>query len=115
MTPRDTILQGDCTNVMRRLASESVDFCLTDPPYLCNYRNRDGQSIRNDRTGEWLYPAFRHVHRLLKPNSSLRQLLRLAQGRRIHGGMAARRFPPGRPYRLPQAIRLQHALHGRDA
>jgi DNA modification methylase len=69
MTPRDTILQGDCTNVMRRLASESVDFCLTDPPYLCNYRSRDGHTVRNDRTGEWLYPAFRHVHRMLKPNS----------------------------------------------
>jgi DNA modification methylase len=69
MTPRDTILQGDCTNVMRRLASESVDFCLTDPPYPCNYRSRDGQSVRNDRTGEWLYPAFRHIHRLLKPDA----------------------------------------------
>lgn len=69
MTPRNTILQGDCTNVMRRLPSESVDFCLTDPPYLCNYRSRDGQSIKNDRSGLWIYPAFRHIHRLLKPNS----------------------------------------------
>ena len=69
MTPRNTILHGDCTSVMRRLASESVDFCLTDPPYLCNYRNRDGQSIKGDRSGQWLYPAFRHIHRLLKPDS----------------------------------------------
>ena len=69
MTPRNTILHGDCTNLMRRLPSESVDFCLTDPPYLCNYRNRDGLRIRGDRTGEWLYPAFRHVHRLLKPHA----------------------------------------------
>jgi DNA modification methylase len=68
MTP-DTILQGDCTNVMRRLASESLDFCLTDPPYLCNYRSRDGHTVRNDRTGEWLYPAFRQIHRVLKPDS----------------------------------------------
>ena len=69
MTHRDTILQGDCTNVMRRLPSESVDFCLTDPPYLCNYRSRDGQSVRNDRKGDWIYPAFRHIHRMLKPDS----------------------------------------------
>ena len=69
MTPRDAILHGDCTNVMRRLAPESVDFCLTDPPYLCNYRSRDGQSVKNDRSGHWIYPAFRHVHRLLKPDS----------------------------------------------
>ena len=69
MTPRNTILHGDCTNVMRRLPSESVDFCLTDPPYLCNYRSRDGQSVKNDRSGHWIYPAFRHIHRLLKPDS----------------------------------------------
>ena len=69
MTPRDTILHGDCTNVMRRLAAESVDFCLTDPPYLCNYRSRDGQSVKNDRSGHWIYPAFRHIHRLLKTDS----------------------------------------------
>jgi site-specific DNA-methyltransferase (adenine-specific) len=69
MTPRDTLLHGDCTNVMRRLASASVDFCLTDPPYLCNYRSRDGHTVRNDRTGEWLYPAFRQIHRVLKPNT----------------------------------------------
>jgi len=69
MISPNTILHGDCTNVMRRLASESVDFCLTDPPYLCNYRSRDGQSVKNDRSGHWIYPAFRHVQRLLKPDS----------------------------------------------
>jgi site-specific DNA-methyltransferase (adenine-specific) len=69
MTPRNAILHGDCTNVMRRLASESVDFCLTDPPYLCNYRSRNGQSVRNDRSGHWIYPAFRHVYRVLKRDS----------------------------------------------
>ena len=45
----DTILHGDCTNVMRRIADRSVDFVLTDPPYLCNYRSRDGETVRNDR------------------------------------------------------------------
>ena len=65
----DTILHGDCTNVMRRIADRSVDFVLTDPPYLCNYRSRDGETVRNDRTGEWLYPAFRHIHRVMKPDS----------------------------------------------
>jgi DNA modification methylase len=68
MTP-DTILQGDCTNVMRRLANHSADFVLTDPPYLCNYRSRDGETVRNDRKGDWIYPAFRQIHRLLKPDS----------------------------------------------
>ncbi len=68
MTP-DTILHGDCTNVMRRIADRSVDFVLTDPPYLCNYRSRDGETVRNDRRGDWIYPAFRHIHRVMKPDS----------------------------------------------
>ena len=32
MTP-DTILQGDCTNVMRRFADHSVDLIVADHPY----------------------------------------------------------------------------------
>ena len=79
MTP-DTILHGDCTNVMRRIADRSVDFVLTDPPYLCNYRSRDGETVRNDRRGDWIYPAFRHIHRDHETGQLLRQLLRLAQG-----------------------------------
>jgi DNA modification methylase len=66
---RDTILQGDCTNVMRRIADRLVDFVLTDPPHLCNYRSRDGETVRNDRKGDWIYPAFRHIHRVMKPDS----------------------------------------------
>jgi DNA modification methylase len=34
MNPLNQILQGDCITVMRSLASASVDFGLTDPPYL---------------------------------------------------------------------------------
>jgi DNA modification methylase len=69
MNPLDTILQGDCIEVMQSLTSGSVDFILTDPPYLCNYRARDGQSVRNDQRGDWLYPAFRHMHRVLKSDA----------------------------------------------
>jgi predicted methyltransferase len=29
---RNRIVQGDCTQVMRQMASGSVDFILTDPP-----------------------------------------------------------------------------------
>jgi site-specific DNA-methyltransferase (adenine-specific) len=47
----------------------SVDFILSDPPYLVNYRSRDGRSIRNDRDGSWLKPAFAEMYRLLKPGT----------------------------------------------
>lgn len=69
MNPLNQILQGDCIDVMKALPAHSVDFVLTDPPYLCNYRSREGRTVRNDRTGEWLLPAFTEMHRLLKPDA----------------------------------------------
>ena len=40
------ILHGDCIEVMRQMPANSVDFILTDPPYLVNYRDRSGRTIR---------------------------------------------------------------------
>jgi site-specific DNA-methyltransferase (adenine-specific) len=54
---------------MRLMRSACVDFILTDPPYLCRYRSRDGQSIANDDRDDWLEPAFAEMYRLLKPDS----------------------------------------------
>ncbi len=44
----------------------SVDFILTDPPYLVNYRGRDGRTVRNDDNAAWLRPAVNQMHRVLK-------------------------------------------------
>ena len=41
----NTIIHGDCLNVLPTLAEGSVDFILTDPPYLANYRSRDGRTV----------------------------------------------------------------------
>lgn len=66
----DSIANGDCIEVMRSLPWASVDFILTDPPYLVNYRDRTGRSVANDAgDGAWLKPAFRQMHRVLRPNS----------------------------------------------
>jgi DNA modification methylase len=35
---------GDCIDVMAHLPARSVDFVLTDPPYLVNYRDRSGRA-----------------------------------------------------------------------
>lgn len=66
---RNQVLPGDCVQVMCRMGSACVDFILTDPPYLCRYRSRDGQSIANDDRDDWLEPAFAEMYRLLKPDS----------------------------------------------
>jgi adenine-specific DNA-methyltransferase len=63
------LLQGDCVDVMRRIPSHSVDFVLTDPPYITRYRARDGKSVINDDNDRWLQPAFTQVYRVLKPDS----------------------------------------------
>lgn len=64
------IINGDCIEVMRSLPWASVDFILTDPPYLVNYRDRSGRSIHNDANeGAWLKPAFRQMFRVLRPDS----------------------------------------------
>ena len=67
--PVNRILNGDCIQVMRELPARSVDFILTDPPYLVNYCDRGGRSIQNDGNADWLRPAFLQAYRVLRPNS----------------------------------------------
>ena len=37
MTFNNTIIHGDCVHALAQLDTASVDFVLTDPPYLVNY------------------------------------------------------------------------------
>jgi hypothetical protein len=68
LTP-NRILHGDCVQVMRDLPAESIDFILTDPPYLIGYRDRDGRTLLNDDNPDWLRPAYAEMFRVLKPGS----------------------------------------------
>jgi DNA modification methylase len=65
----NTVLHGDCIEVMRRMPAASIDFILTDPPYLVRYRSRDGRTVANDDNDRWLKPSFAEMYRLLKPSS----------------------------------------------
>jgi DNA modification methylase len=69
MTPRNTLLHGDCLTLLPQLAAESVAFVLTDPPYLTRYRARDGRTVPNDDNDAWLRPAFAGLYRVLARNS----------------------------------------------
>ena len=66
---RNTIVHGDCLAVLPRMPTRSVDFILTDPPYITRYKSRDGRIVPNDDNDRWLRPAFAEVHRVLKPDS----------------------------------------------
>ena len=64
--PVNTILHGNCIEMMREMPANTVDFILTEPPYLVNYRDRDGRTTQNDAKADWLKPAMREAHRVLK-------------------------------------------------
>ena len=64
----DTVLHGNCVDVMRGIKAESVDFVLTDPPYINRYTTRDGRTIRSDNF-QWVRPAFAELYRVLKRDS----------------------------------------------
>jgi DNA modification methylase len=68
LTP-NRIIHGDCIDIMRGLPSESIDFILTDPPYLVRYRDRGGRTVANDDNARWLKPSFAEMYRLLKPGT----------------------------------------------
>lgn len=62
----NTLLHGDCLNLLPRLPAASVQFILTDPPYITSYRSRDGRTVPGDDNDRWLKPAFAQMYRVLE-------------------------------------------------
>ncbi len=46
--PAGGVIHGDCIRHMRSLPGASVDFVLTDPPYITRYRERGGRRVAGD-------------------------------------------------------------------
>lgn len=66
---KNSIIQGDCLKVLSQLSAGSIDFILTDPPYLVNYKSREGRGVPNDDNDTWLRPAFAEMYRTLRSDS----------------------------------------------
>ena len=64
----NTLLHGNCVELLTGIASGSADFVLTDPPYMVNYSSRDGRTVPNDDNDAWVKPAFREIYRVLRWN-----------------------------------------------
>lgn len=62
-------VQGNCIEIMSGYPEKSVDFILTDPPYLVGFRDRSGRTIAGDITDEWLQPACHEMYRVLKKDA----------------------------------------------
>src|SRR5262245_23813763 len=69
--PRYSVLQGNCTKVLRTIPSNSIDLVVTDPPYLVRYTDRDKRTIANDTAdaSARVLGAFADIHRVLKPDT----------------------------------------------
>jgi adenine-specific DNA-methyltransferase len=66
------ICHGNCLQVLPTLEAESIDFCLTDPPFLVTYRGRwDGVRgmIIGDDDPTWLAPASSEIFRVMKKDT----------------------------------------------
>lgn len=75
MIPLDQILQGDVRELLPTIPSESVDCCITSPPY---WALRDyGVEGQLGLEPTWrdhinaMRPIFKEVHRILKPSGNL--------------------------------------------
>lgn len=71
----DTILCGDAVEQLKTLPDNSIDMCLTSPPYfsLRNY-DVDGQIGQEETPDEYiarLLAVFAEVYRVLKPDGTL--------------------------------------------
>ncbi|MBS1902925.1 MAG: site-specific DNA-methyltransferase [Bacteroidetes bacterium] len=52
----NTIICGDCLEVMRELPSASIDLVVTSPPY--NLKNSTGNGMKDGRGGKWRNAAL---------------------------------------------------------
>jgi site-specific DNA-methyltransferase (adenine-specific) len=65
----NAILNADCLKALPMLPGRSIDFILTDPPYITRYKSRDGRTVPNDDNDAWLKPAFAEMYRVLANDS----------------------------------------------
>lgn len=63
------IICGEAAETLGRMEDHSVDLVVTDPPYLCNYRDRFGRGVANDTKPDAVLSVFPELYRVLKPNS----------------------------------------------
>ena len=73
-TSRLHVLTGDCVKVLPELEADSVQCCVTSPPYWglrdYDHANQIGAETSPERYVENLVKVFREVHRVLRPDGT---------------------------------------------
>jgi site-specific DNA-methyltransferase (adenine-specific) len=71
---RNTVICGDCFEIMRNIPDESIDMILTDPPYGMSFqsghRKQKHNKIIGDSSLEWLDEFVEQSYRLAKQNTA---------------------------------------------
>lgn len=65
----DSIVEGDCFDNIKNIASDSIDLIVTSPPYA-DKRKRFYDSVHPDKYVEWFKPLAEELKRVLKPKGS---------------------------------------------
>jgi len=53
---RNSIIHGDCLDIMKKIKSGTVNLVVTSPPY--NLRNSTGNGMKDGRGGKWANAAL---------------------------------------------------------
>src|SRR6266404_1738104 len=69
MSALDSILSGDCREVLRELPDNFVDLVVTSPPYA-DRRSKVYGGIKPDDYVNWFLPVADGVQKVLKPTGS---------------------------------------------
>lgn len=66
---QNQIIHGDAAEVLAELQEGAIDLVITDPPYLVNYKDRQGRSLQNDDNPDGVLPVFEPLARSLKEDA----------------------------------------------
>lgn len=71
---KNTIIQGDCLELMKTIPDGSIDMILTDPPYgmefRSNYRKQRYNAIEGDKDLSWIDVFVEEAFRVSKENTA---------------------------------------------
>jgi len=70
----NSVIEGDCLEVMKYIHDESIDMILTDPPYgmefQSNYRKEKYSKITGDNNLDWIEDFVEESYRVSKQNTA---------------------------------------------
>src|SRR5512135_2486720 len=67
--PRSSIILGDCLNVLKKQADNSIDLIVTSPPYA-DRREKSYGGIKPEEDVAWFLPRANEFLRVLKPDGT---------------------------------------------